>query len=65
MKLKIIFLIFILFLIVGAGCQDENQDETEKEKPAEEINTENIESEFYDGLDDSLKELNEIEKEAS
>lgn len=68
MKLKIIFLLFVLFLIVGAGCKDGNDNNAEKvkeEKPAKEINTEDTESEFYDGLDDSLKELDEIEKEAS
>ncbi len=59
MKWKIIFLLLVLILVVGAGC--EKASDNDNKKDIEETNTDNKDSEFYDGLDDALNELDELE----
>ena len=49
----------VLILVVGAGC--EKASDNDNKKDIEETNTDNKDSEFYDGLDDALNELDELE----
>ena len=62
MKLKLIFMIFFVFIL---GCQqyDEgvSEEETSIEIISEETIIEEVDGEFDDGLDEALKELEEIE----
>ena len=60
MSWKILFIIFALFLVIGAGCEtSENKEDSMKKETAE--NTENPDNQYYDNLDDALKELDELE----
>ncbi len=61
MNWKIIFIFLVLFFVIGAGCENESAEK----KPDEIIEDDNIESkdsEYYDGLDDALAELDELEE---
>ncbi len=47
MKWKILFILLVLFLVIGAGCEKKSDESNRKD--AEEINTIDKDSEFYDG----------------
>jgi hypothetical protein len=57
MNWKIIMIILVVFLVIGQSCElPEDSEEGEKES-----NTFDPDDEFYDGLDDALDELEELE----
>ena len=58
--LKTLFAFVVLFLLIGNSCEKETAEE-DSEKSIENTETENPESEYYDGLDDALTELDELE----
>lgn len=60
--LKLLFVFAILPLLIGNNCEKNDAEENSKKTIEEEkADTENPEDEFYDGLDDALAELDEIE----
>ena len=59
--LKLLFAFAVLFLLIGNSCEKETAEES-SEKNTEKTETENPESEYYDGLDDALAELDELEE---
>lgn len=62
MKIKILFLILVLSLLIG--CQSEvaeNSEDTMEEKDLIEKEVDDENSEFYDDLDNALAELDELE----
>ena len=61
MSWKILFIIFALFLVIGAGCQSSDIVEEKEQEQGEKQNTENPNNQYYDNLDDALDELGELE----
>lgn len=62
MKIKILFLILVLSLLIG--CQSEvveNSEDTVEEKDLIEKEVDDENSEFYDDLNNALVELDELE----
>ena len=57
--LKLLFAFTVLFLLIGNSCETSEEDSDDVGENAEE--TENPSDECYDGLDDALAELDEIE----
>ena len=59
MKAKILFLILVLFLLVGCKSVPEATDNPNADEVDKEVKDEN--NEFYDDLDTALEELEEAE----
>ena len=60
MKIKILFLILVLFLLIGCQSDVTEDSENDVEDSIENDNSEEG-SEFYDDLDNALSELDELE----
>ena len=58
---KVVLVIFVLFLLVG--CQPVGEVMEDSDNVKKDVNTEDPEDEFYDGLDDALAELEELEED--
>ncbi len=61
MNRKIFFILIVLFLVVGAGCEKAAKESSNKDIGKDD--TESRDSEYYDGLDDAFTELDELEEE--
>ncbi len=62
MSWRILFIIFALFLVIGAGCQSSDTVEEKEQEQSEKQDTKSSNNQYYDNLDDALKELDGLEQ---
>ncbi len=61
-EMKIIFILLIIGLLIVSGCEKAiKQNPIDEQTEQIEINTTDPQSEYYDGLDEALDELDAVE----